>query len=94
MKRMAVALDADATDRQLVKTLERTCVAAGLRVSMRATLLAFPGSVHWHFKKGHQRGVLELTYWPARRRAWFSIHADRRAPWITPTVAAIRRSLI
>ena len=29
-----------------------------------------------------ERGTLEVTLWPARRRLWMSVHANRGAEWV------------
>ena len=60
--------------------IEACCAAEGLRVSLRTSLKKFPGSRHWHFKFGDNRGTLEITLW--QRRIWCSVRAGRTAPWI------------
>jgi hypothetical protein len=62
--------------------IERTLLDCGLRSTLKGTLRAFPGCVHWHFKKGRASGTLELTMWPAEKRIWFSVQRGRRAAWI------------
>jgi hypothetical protein len=75
------------------RVIESACTAAGLSLSMRGTLKAHPGCVHWHFKNGTQAGTLEATYWPARRRAWFAVQDGRAAPWIDESLPGILRRI-
>jgi hypothetical protein len=73
---------APVTDAEVEEVIERCCAAAGLRTQLKGTLAAYPGSVHWHFKRGREPGTLEVTWWPRERRAWISVHANRGAPWV------------
>jgi hypothetical protein len=73
--------------------VERCCLAAGLRVSLKATLAKYPGCVHWHFKRGDEPGTLEITVWPTGRRAWCSVQSGRRAAWIDRIMPVIIRDI-
>ncbi len=66
----------------LENALERMCQAIGLSVTMKTTSAKFPGSIHWHWKKGRERGTLEATLWPAQNRLWFSMQDGRSADWV------------
>jgi hypothetical protein len=37
--------------------LEDWCVSAGLRLTLKGTLAKYPGCIHWHFKRGRERGT-------------------------------------
>lgn len=73
--------------------IDAVLAETGLQVTMRDTLQQYPGCVHWHLKRGSARGTLELTLWPDAGRAWFSIHHNRVAPWIAPTIATLQEQL-
>jgi hypothetical protein len=75
---------------QIIETVSR---AHGLSVTMKATLAKYPGSIHWHFKKGRDRGTLEVTLWPREHRLWFSMQDGRRAEWVTETAQRIKAEL-
>ena len=62
--------------------IERCFQAAGLHVALKGTVKAHQGSVHWHLRRGEERGTLEVTLWPARRRLWLSVHANRGGEWV------------
>lgn len=49
----------------------------GLSVVSDGGLKSYPGSRHWHLKKGKSAGTLEVTWWPAGNRLWVSYHANR-----------------
>ncbi|WP_181350418.1 hypothetical protein [Thalassobacillus sp. CUG 92003] len=69
-------------DHELIcEEIEQLTTEAGLTMSQRTTLSSKKGSYHWHFKKGKEKGVLEITYWPKHHRLWLDIHDNRRAPW-------------
>jgi len=63
--------------------VEQTCRSRGLKSTVKRSLVSYPGSTHWHFKKGKERGTLEVTFWKQERRLWFSIHENRTGSWTT-----------
>jgi hypothetical protein len=62
--------------------IEAACAAAGLRLTLKDTLKAYPGCVHWHYKRGSESGTLEITLWAAKRCVWFKVSAGRQGAWI------------
>lgn len=80
------ALPAD----DVVSQVERTAAAAGLEIR-RSTLKAYPGCVHWHFRRRGLKGTLEATWYPAERRLWLAYHDNRYAPWLDEAVEMFRR---
>ena len=76
------------------RSIDLAIAQSGLNVTLRASLRKFPGSVHWHVKRGKESGTLEITFWPQEHRAWFTIQAGRKGEWIegalTSIMAAIR----
>jgi hypothetical protein len=66
--------------------IEEAALTLGLVTTQVTTLAKYPGCIHWHFKKGKQRGTLEATYWPDRNRAWLSYRPGREAPWLALTI--------
>jgi hypothetical protein len=71
--------------------IESACLAEGLEIGMKKSLASFPGSMHWHFRSPSERGTLEITFSPRDRRIWASIQDSRRAVWIDPCLAKIKR---
>lgn len=61
--------------------IERIATGFALTVTERTTLSTKKGSYHWHFKKGQEKGVLEITYWPKRGEVLIEIHDNRRTEW-------------
>ncbi|QHE51037.1 hypothetical protein [Pontibacillus sp. HMF3514] len=69
-------------DEELVcEEIEQTFDQYGLTMTHRTTLSTKKGCYHWHFKKGKEKGVLEITYWPKKHQLLLEIHENRRAPW-------------
>jgi hypothetical protein len=52
----------DVNEKVIVRVVEEICAANDLSCTLKGTLASYQGSVHWHFKKGKQRGTLELTW--------------------------------
>jgi hypothetical protein len=73
--------------------IEKACAECGLRVSTRATLSSYPGSIHWHVKRGIQPGTLEVTLWEAKRRVWASVQDGRRAAWIDEALPKVKDAI-
>ncbi|MFD1021024.1 hypothetical protein [Thalassobacillus hwangdonensis] len=65
----------------ICEEIEELAGRHGLKLTQRTTLSTKKGSYHWHFKKGKEKGVLEITYWPKRHQLWLDIHDNRRAEW-------------
>jgi len=86
------------------KTSHSSQVAAwaareGLDVKTMGVLKKYPGSLHWHFKRGRERGTIELTLVPKDARGWFSMRPGRAHGWkrqevedlLTRLILALRR---
>src|SRR5437870_4197182 len=73
--------------------VDAACDATGLTVTLRGTLRQYPGSVHWHCKRGQVRGTLEVTWWPAGRRLWLSVQAGRQGEWTDAALAHVAAEL-
>ncbi len=81
------------TTTDVVDRIDGCIAAAKLTTTLKDTLVTYPGSVHWHLKRGRASGVLEITYWPQRQRVWLSVHRNRRAPWIDEVEPVLVRSI-
>lgn len=73
--------------------IEAGYLAHGLRVTLKGTLVQYPGSVHWHLKYGQQTGTLELTLWPQTPRLWFKVSAHRPGAWMGVVVPRLKDHL-
>lgn len=73
--------------------IEAACLKLGLSITHTTTLAQYPGSHHWHLKQGRQPGTLEITWWPAQRRAWFKVAKGRQGAWLAQAMQAIRQNL-
>lgn len=77
----------------LPAAVHQVCAAAGLTLTLTGTLKSYPGSYHWHYQRGRERGTLELTFWPAQRRLWLKVAAGRTSAWITALLPDLRAAL-
>ena len=73
--------------------VERACAERGLIVGMKGSLAAYPGCVHWHYKRPRQTGTLEITVYPKERRVWAQVQDKRKAPWIDEELPRVRRAI-
>ena len=92
MREIEIPLPRSADCLLVGKTIEEICISSGLRVALKASLSKFSGSTHWHLKHGDDRGTLEVTLWPAKHRAWFSIQDGRIGAWIEKKTAQLQDS--
>ena len=63
MQNLEVELPAGIDFRLVDGIVEKTCKARGLGVMVKTSLSSYPGSIHWHFHRGAERGTLEVTCW-------------------------------
>jgi hypothetical protein len=82
MREIEVGIAADAQFDGAEAVIEAACAAEGLRLTLKDTLKAYPGCVHWHYKFGQEAGTLEITLWAAKRRIWFKVSAGRQGAWM------------
>lgn len=78
---------------RMAQCVEKCAQEQGLVMTLRGVLRSYPGSIHWHWKRGKERGVLEITLWPQTRRLWFSVQARRTAAWIDALLPVLRTAI-
>ena len=78
---------------RLAQTIDEMSAAHGLSITMKSSLKKFPGSIHWHLKKGRERGTLEVTLLPAGRRLWVSMRENRSAAWVMKMAREFKRKI-
>jgi hypothetical protein len=77
----------------LVEAVERVCLAHNLNCTLKGTLVSYPGSLHWHFKKGNQKGTLEITWWESKNRLWFKVADGRTGKWIEESMPQLKEEI-
>jgi hypothetical protein len=77
----------------LVRVIERICIANGLSCTLKGTLAGHPGCVHWHFRKGKQKGILEITWWEMEGRLWFKVAQNRTGEWIEDGILLLKEQI-
>ena len=93
MVEIEIAVPAGVDVARVTKIVEEAAGSRGLSVTMRGSLAAYPGSMHWHFKLGKQLGTLEATLWPSGLRLWLSIQSGRTAPWVEATAHRLKSAI-
>ena len=76
-----------------IPIVEKACSRNGLKQTLLTTLKSYPGSTHWHYKKGTARGTLEITWWPKKRNLWLSSRVGRDADWIPEMMVALETEI-
>jgi|SRR5687767_5378768 len=77
----------------LVKVVEQICIANRLTCILKGTLASYPGSIHWHFKKDRQKGILEITWWETEGRLWFKVAGNRTGHWIEDSIPVLKEQI-
>jgi hypothetical protein len=77
----------------LVRIVEHICTANGLSCTLKGTLAGHPGCVHWHFRKGNQKRLLEITWWELERRLWFKVAQNRTGEWIEDGILLLKEQI-
>ncbi len=93
MQTIDIPLPLDRNTQFLPAVVQQVCAAAGLTLMLDGTLKSYPGSRHWHYRRGRERGTLEITFWPAQRRLWLKIAAGRTSAWITELLPRLQTAL-
>jgi len=75
------------------RVVESCCARQQLRLTLKGTLSRYPGCIHWHYKRGRERGTLELTWWPRGRRLWIAVQNGRTGEWIEAAAAELKAIL-
>ena len=93
MREIVVPLPSEPDFNTVEQLIDEICLTEGLACRLKSSLKKYPGSIHWHFKRGSQAGVLEITLWPQRRWLWFSLREGRRAAWVEALIPSLQRKL-
>ena len=90
MREIEIPLPANEKTKSAPEIFEAALIAENLTVTLKTGLAQYPGSVHWHIKRGKARGVLEATWWEAQNRFWLKVAAGRTADWIEDAAARLK----
>ena len=73
--------------------VEQVCASHNLTRVLKGTLVSYPGSVHWHFKRDREKGTLEITWWAREHRLWFKVTNGRASPWIDEHLPQLKEQI-
>ena len=93
MREVDVEIPESVQSTDLMEAIERICVVHQLHCTLKGTLVTYPGSLHWHFKKGKQKGTLEITWWESKNRLWFKVANGRTGEWMEESMIQIKLEL-
>lgn len=93
MREIEIAVRAGLDADEVIHSVDVAAREAGLTLVSKGRLAKYPGSTHWHYKMDCLAGTLELTYWPQQARLWFSMRANRYAPWIDEHVLKLKQDI-
>jgi hypothetical protein len=75
------------------RIVEEVCASNELTCALKGTLVGYPGSIHWHFKQGKQRGTLEITWWESEHRLWFKVASGRTSEWVLKSIPQLKEQI-
>lgn len=93
MRDFEIPLPSDTDFGGVEQTIDKAISTVGLTATVRGTLKKYPGCIHWHIQCGRESGTLEVTFWPRKRRAWFTVQSGRQAPWIEGKMKLLRQAI-
>jgi len=62
----------------VLRIVEQVCASKELTCSLKATLVSYAGNIHWHFRRGKQRGTLEITGWESEQRLGSKLRVEEQ----------------
>ena len=72
------------------RDIERACASLGLMRTMRTSLKTLPANTHWHYKRGKENGVMEITLLHDTGSVTISYADGRYAQWIDKAIDALK----
>ena len=73
--------------------LQDMCLDLGLTQTMKGTLKTIGANTHWHYKKGNEKGVLEITLHHSTAVIVLSVHENRQANWVLPVMRELKKRI-
>jgi hypothetical protein len=77
----------------VIGAVEQVCASHDLTCTLKGTLSRYPGSIHWHFKNGKQKGTLEITWQERENRLWFKVANGRASEWISASLPRLKEQI-
>lgn len=82
MERIPLPVPQGVTEEQGITIIEQAIARLGLVIALRTRLKSQSNALHWHIRRPHTGGTLEITYDPDVPQAWFSTRAGRTKEWV------------
>lgn len=74
-------------------SVEQCCAVTGLTVTMRGSLKSLSANQHWHYKKGKEKGTLEITWLTTTDEIILSCKKNRSGAWIENAMNELEKRL-
>ena len=87
--RIPDSLEAEA----VIRIVEQVCASNDLTCGRKGTLVSYPGSIHWHFRRISDKGTLEITWWESENRLWFKVADGRVGKWIDEILPKLKQEI-
>ncbi len=75
------------------QALETICAALGLQLTMKGELKSQKNNTHWHYKKGQEKGVLEVTLLHQDGTIILSVHDNRAGNWTEEAISSLKNRI-
>ena len=73
--------------------MQELCDALHLTATMKGSLKSLPDNIHWHYKKGKEKGTLEITLLSETNEIILSCKNNRRGDWIEGAMKELESKL-
>ena len=93
MTEVELQIPANASSEHVIEVVENVCISHNLICARKGTLAGYPGSTHWHFKMGKQKGTLEITWWETKNRLWFKVAKGRTGDWMEQSTPVLKKKI-
>ena len=77
----------------VIRIVEQVCASNDLTCSRKGTLVSYPESIHWHFKRNGNKGTLEITWWGSEQRLWIKVAKGRTSEWILEMLPQLKEQM-
>ena len=93
MMEVELPVPANVSSEHVIEIIENVCISQNLICVRKGTLASYLGCVHWHFKMGKQKGILEITWWETKNRLWFKVAKGRMGDWMTESITTLKKKV-
>jgi hypothetical protein len=75
------------------EAIEKQCSGMHLTLTMKGSLKSLLLNMHWHYKKGKEKGVMEITLLQQSNEVIITYKANRSGAWIEEAMESLKSRL-